>query len=308
MRRTVLVSSLAVTTATLGACRRSEEGPSKPTASAPAPAAIAPASPSAIARGAERMRVVTSDTAPLLPEIGAAEDASQVLHAGDVVLVERELVPLRWTGAMDGVVATREGPMVAIRRARGDAVLFGFKSDLGDAVDAPDAPWVCARIERHDAPATARDTCTARLRRARLPDGGFVAYVNCGTGACPVAVARGDAIESLLVEGVVDTRLATITGRPALMQSTRWVKDEGKRTGGVVVTVTLDGPKPAVAARIPADEVDARAPGVVVQRNVKLDYGDTDVHVTGELRTIEAATGKTLETKPIDERHALLGP
>ncbi len=308
MRRLLVLSALVATPCVGSACKRSDDAGAQPSPATSAPAHTAAAIPAA-PPATERLVRVKSAAAPLLPEIEDDENASQVPHAGDLLYVAKDLPPLRWKGTMDGVTATREGPMVVLKRAEGDAQLFGFKSDLGEEVEVPSSASICARLGAAlpDLAATARASCAALLRRVKTSDGAIVAYQNCSSGPCPVGLLRGDKLGAMTVDGVVDTRLATVAGRDVLITSTRWVRDEGKWTGGVIVTLTLDRDKPIVAATIPTDEVDARPPVMVIQRNVKVVIGEADVRITGDHRTVDRNSGKERDKKPIDERHPLLG-
>jgi hypothetical protein len=255
----------------------------------------------------ERRVVIASPEAPFLNELEDDEAAADVGRAGEVVEVVRELATLRWEAAMGDKKARRDGQVVELRQAPGDAILFGFKVDLGAAVDVPTTAWICDAIARDPAlPAAAKlPNCPSLLRRVRLPDGALAAFQLCAQGPCPVAVVRGGRVGVIGVDGIVKARTVASKGGLVLLASTRWVRSDGKWTGGNLVPIRLSGATPSALAPIPVDEVDARDAVTVVSRIVHttIEEGDRPVvHITGDRRELALADARELARAPIDER------
>lgn len=302
------VSVLCLVAGALAGCKSPSERRDKPVAAVSAE--VPTGSSAAPGPSTDRLTLVKSAAAPLLPEVEGGERAAQVVHLGDLLYVVGDLPPLAWKAKMGGMLATREGPMVEVTRAAGDTRLYGFRVDLGDEITVPSATSLCMRLSAALPAITpaSRDACPKFLRRARMADGALLAYENCSTGPCPVGVLRGNALGAITVDGIVDSQLVYVAGKPLLLANARWVKEAGTWTGGFLVSIALDGATPSVSARIPTDDIDARDPVLVVQRNVTVDIGPEDVHLTGELRTVDRNTGHVQKKAPIDERHPLVGP
>jgi hypothetical protein len=311
MYRAFGVASILVALCLASACKRGPEpqegaAPARATSSASAARAASAPPP---APTIEKLVPVKTAAAPLIPELEDDERASQVPRAGDLLVLGNALPPMKWKADMDGTMTTREGPMAEVRRAPGDALLFGFMSDLGEPVEVPAAGVLCARLQAAlpALPPALVENCPHVLRRAKTLDGALVAYVNCSVGPCPVGLLRGDHLGAVTVDGVVDARFGSIGGKSLLLASSRWVKDGGTWTGGTIVPILLDGAAPKPLDPIPTDEVDARAPVDVVQRNVRVEFGSDTVRVVGERRIVDRNTGKDRSKVPIDERHRLPG-
>ena len=285
LRRLVIAVGLLSLTA-LGACDK--------------PAPPAPLMPT------ERRPLIASAEAPLLNEAEDDEAATDIARAGEVVELVKELGTLKWEAPMGDRTGKRDGRLIELRQAPGDAILFGWKDDLGAEVDVPTTQAICEAIARDPAvpPAAKLPTCAGLLRRVRMPDGAFAAYQVCSVGPSPVAVVRDGRVSTITVEGMNKARMLVTPGGPMLLASTRWARSNGSWTGGTLVPVKLSGPAPVALAAIPVDEVDARDSVKVVARGVRVTIEGTErlsIHLVGARRETALADGRVLASTPIDE-------
>ena len=257
----------------------------------------------------ERRPLIASAEAPLLNEAEDDEAATDIGRTGEVVELVKELGTLKWEAPMGDKIGKRDGRLIEVRQAPNDAILFGWKDDLGPEVDVPTTAAICEAIARDPAlpPAAKLPTCAGLLRRVRLPDGAFAAYQVCSVGPCPVAVVRGGRVSAITVEGMVKARMLAAQAGPVLLASTRWARSGGAWTGGALVPIKLWGGAPIALPAIPLDEVDARDRVKVVARSVRPILEDQGgptgrlaVHLVGELRETALADGRELATTPID--------
>jgi hypothetical protein len=277
--------------------------PAPPSASAPPAAASAAPTPP----GTDSLVVVKSPSAPLLPELGPGVNATMVLHAGDLVYVQGKRPPLGWHARMGGVEATRDGDVVEVQLAADDSLRYAFAVDLGEPVLVPSAAGICARLLASTPPDAGawRDRCAVALRRARLGGDRVAAFVTCAIGACPVAIVKGDEVRAIRVDGISSAQLHGTGDRALLLLTTRWVKDQGRQSGGALAVVTLDGPAPKVVSTLRLDEIDARDAVRIEQRDVRVEVGDAEIRLVGERRTVVRDTAAVSAARPIDERHPL---
>lgn len=298
MRRSLLLLLAAAFAAS--ACSRDE----KPRAAGGSTSAVA--AKAATKPPTERLFVVATPAAPLLDEAEDDEPATDVVHAGDLLRLARPLGTLKWRAPMEGVVSSREGPIAEVSRA-GESKLFGWRSDLGEEIDAPTAAWICG-ASGGDAGQGSVERCTSSLRRARRADGAFVAYTTQGIGPCPIVIVRAGLVNAIFVDGVSGGEQRTAGDRSTLLLTSRWVRAEGRWTGGNLVVVDVSGAIPVKRTEIPLDEIDARGAERVTNRQVKLELRGDAVHLTGERREIARADGKELSKVSIDETWPLSGP
>ena len=259
----------------------------------------------------ERVTLIKSVEAPLLPQLKKNKETSEGERAGLALLVLKTLPPMAWKAKMGDVITEREGPMAEVRISPGDGILFGFRSDFGDEVEIPTTAAICARITLNPASSVAMDQarCAAMLLRYRLPSGTLLAYEFCATGPCPVAVVRNGVVSSLTVDGVIAARLIPGEGDGTLLLTSRWIRADGAWSGSRLVPVSLAGGPPVALPEIALDEVDARDPKTASSRAVRVDIsstaGSTVVHLVGDRRVKSRDDGRDLSTTAVDETHRL---
>lgn len=254
----------------------------------------------------ERRPLIVVDEAPFLNEAEDDEAAADIGRRGEVVEQVRELGLLKWEAPMDGKIGKHEGRLIEVRQAPADAIHFGWKADLGPEVEVPTTGWICAALARDPALSAAakRTSCAGLLRRARLPDGAWLAYQICTTGPCPVAVVRGGHVGAVEVEGMVRARTVRSKDGLLLLAWTRWVRLNGAWSGGSLQPIVLSGPAPTKLAPIVLDEVDARDAGKVVTRGVTVSIEEKDrpsVHLVGARVETALADARQLSSVPFDE-------
>ena len=294
--RAIHVSALVLGGGLLFGCSRPDAAPT------PAPKA---------ALATERVTLIKSAEAPFINELEDDESASEVERTGTVLLIMKELPPMKWKARMGTVMTEREGPMAEVRMAPGDGTLYGFHSDFGEQVDIPTNDAICAQIAANPSmPAAVKQSrCKPMLRRYRLPSGTVVGYDPCAAGPCAVAVVRNGVVSSIAVDGVTSARLVAGPGDGALLLMSRWIRADGAWSGSRLVPVALgDGPIVA-GAEIPLDEVDARDPKTASSRAVRVDIttsaGGTVVHLVGDHTVKSRDDGRELSNKVVDETHLL---
>ncbi len=259
----------------------------------------------------ERVTLIKSVEAPLLPQLKKTAAVTEGERAGLALLVVTVLPPMAWKAKMGAEITEREGPMAEVRTSPGDGILYGFRSDFGDEVELPTTDGICARIAANPAipAALLQPRCRGMLRRYRLPSGTVVAYEFCATGPCPVAVVRNGVVASIAVDGVVAARLVPGEGDGTLLLTSRWVRADGAWSGSRLVPVSLAGSTPVALPEIALDEVDARDPTKASSRSVRVDIssiaGSTTVHLVGDHRVKARDDGRDLSTTPVDETHRL---
>lgn len=276
-------------------------GCSRPEAAPPTPPALA----------TERVTLIKSPEAPFINELEDDESASEIERTNTVLLIMKELPPMKWKARMGTVMTEREGPMAEVRMAPGDGTLYGFHSDFGEQVDIPSNAAICAQIAANPSmPAAVKQSrCGPMLRRYRLPSGTVVAYDPCATGPCAVAVVRKGVVSSIAVEGVTSARLVAGPGDGALLLTSRWIRADGNWTGSRFVPIPIgDGPLVALP-EIPLDEVDARDPKTASSRAVHVDITTgtegTVLHLVGDQQVKSRDDGRELSKKAIDETHRI---
>ena len=251
----------------------------------------------------EACLVVTSESAPLIRKPTEDASAQDVVHAGELLKLVRDVRPMRWSGKIEGVKAERDGQLLEVKYVEDGAHRFAFKPDLGAEISVPVTTWLCDAIAAQGAFEMAR--CPAELRRAKTTDGALLVYLPCTSGLCPVGLVRDGKVQVLGVENLIAARFFLGKKRSMLLASVRWSRDEGRQSGGAFAPLLLDGPAPVRRDDIPADRVDARDPAKVMDRLVQVKIGPTEITLTGEETVKSAADGATLSTKPIDEKHPL---
>ena len=294
-KRAIPVAAAVLGGVFLYGCSRPEATPT------PAPPALA----------TERVTLIKSPEAPFINELEDDESASEVERTNTVLLIMKELPPMKWKARMGTVMTEREGPMAEVRMAPGDGTLYGFHSDFGEQVDIPSNDAICAQIAANPSmPAAVKQSrCKPMLRRYRLPSGTVVAYDPCASGPCAVAVVRKGVVSSLAVDGVTSARLVAGPGDGALLLTSRWIRADGNWTGSRFVPIAIgDGPLVALP-EISLDEVDARDPKTASSRAVHVDIttgtDGTVVHLVGDHSVKSRDDGRELSNKAIDETHRI---
>lgn len=273
--------------------------------------ATSAAAPPAPAPPTVRMLVVRSADAPLLNEVEDDEPAAEVAHRGDLLELIRPLPPMAWKAHVGRVIGERDGAMAEVRRAPGDAILFGFASDLGEEAEVPAGAWVCDAIAAdRSLPAAAKQgRCADLLRMTRLDSGAVAAFVPCASGPCPVALVKDGVVEATAVDGIVAGSVVPGGTDGVLLLETRWVRENGAWSGSALVPVALSGGRLKRLKEIPVDEVDSRDAVTVTSRDAVYDVtpadGRTRVAVTGKRRTVQRADARELAATSISESHVL---
>ncbi len=264
----------------------------------------------------ELLLTVKSSEAPLLNELEDDEAAAAMARPGDLLLEGKSISGMAkpWKASFEGRPYERSGPMSEVRQAPGDAILYGFKVDLGEQVVVPVTTWICARMMKEPglAVGAAAPGCARLLRRARLKDGTLLAFVPCSSVPCPVALVRSNEVRAIAVEGISGALVVQGEGGPVLLATTRWVRAEGKWTGGALVPIALGSGAPVALTPIVLDEVDARDPAKVVARMVQFELSfpspdRTMVHLTGDRRESALPDGRELAKVAVDERVVVPG-
>lgn len=265
--------------------------------------ASATTSASAAAPPAEdTLTVAVTEKAPLLGELEDDEDAQDILFAGELIKVVREIRPYHWAAKLDGVPDKREGLALEIRLSNDGASMFAFKPDLGAEVRVTSSTVLCNALSKQR-PFDLKN-CPAILRRAQTPGGGLLTYVACSSGPCPVGVYQNGTMTSITVENIVSTRYYRGTKRALLLATVRFVKDEGKQSGGGLVPILIDGSTVTAKDPIYTDRVDARDSSKMVARHVYTKITPTEITLTGEEETKDS-TGKSLSKTKVSEKHSL---
>jgi hypothetical protein len=263
----------------------------------------------------EPMVTVRSSEAPLLNELEDDEPPAQMARPGDLLLPGKDLAGMAttWRARYEGRPYERiPGPMSELRPSPGGAILWGFKADLGPRVEVPLTSWICAQIVRSAGDAGVDPECPRLLQRAQLADGALVAFTTCSSGPCPVALLRANVVRAITVDGISGARVVPTEGGPVLLATTRWVRAEGKHTGGALLPIALSGEAPRALAPIALDEIDARDPQRVVARLVQYELRfptpeRTVVHLTGDRRENALPDGKELSRVGLDESPVVPG-
>ncbi|MBK8251545.1 MAG: hypothetical protein IPK82_02620 [Polyangiaceae bacterium] len=268
-----------------------------------APTASAATSASAAAPPADdTLTVAVAEKAPLLGELEDDEDAQDILFAGEMVRVVREIRPYHWAAKLDGTPDKREGVALEIRLSNDGASMFAFKPDLGAEVRVTSSTILCDALSKQR-PFDLKN-CPAILRRAQTPSGGLLAYVACSSGPCPIGVYQNGTMASITVENIVSTRYYRGTKRALLLATVRFIKDEGKQSGGGLVPIVIDGSTLSAKDPIYTDRVDARDPSKMLARHVYAKITPAEVILTGDEETKDS-TGKSLSKTKISEKHSL---
>lgn len=250
----------------------------------------------------EKWLVVTSPAAPMLNELEDDDPPQVVLRAGEMVQITKEMRPFRWEAKMDGKDDTREGMAVELKVAESGTHGYGWKSDLGAEASVPTTAWLCEEIAGHGPFDKAR--CPGLLRRARTNDGTLLVYQACSSGSCPVAVFKDDKLTVLPVENLTAGSFYQGKKRSLFVVTTRWVKDDGKRSGGSIVPILVENGVATRKEEIPVDSVDARDPAKMMDRQARATITASEITLSGE-ETVKTAEGTTLSTKPVAEKHPL---
>lgn len=249
----------------------------------------------------ERWTEVVTESAPLLVNPAEEFPPPQILHRGELLRVGASKQVASWKGMVEDVEVTRDGMVFQVQRTKDGTASFAFQSDLGGEVTISATSWICAELAKQPLLNTAN--CSASLQRARTADGAIVSYLPCGTGVCPIALERDGKLASIGVEGLTSAHFVSGKKKSALVIETRFVKENGERTGSTVEIVSLDA-APARAGAFPADEVDARNPDHVVSKTIKVSVTRAEVRLTGKVE--EHGPGGTItSTRTIDEKHPL---
>lgn len=250
----------------------------------------------------EKWLVVTSPAAPLLNELEDDDPPQIVLRTGEMVQITKEMRLFRWEAKMDGKDDTREGMAVELKVAETGTHGYGWKSDLGAEASVPTTAWLCEEIAGHGPFDKAR--CPGLLRRARTTDGTLLVYQACSSGSCPVAVFKDDKLTVLPVENLTAGTFYQGKRRSLFLVTTRWVKDDGKRSGGSIVPFVVENGAATREEEIPVDSVDARDPGKMIDRRAHATITAAEITLSGD-ETVKTADGTTLSTKPVAEKHPL---
>lgn len=257
----------------------------------------------------EKMAPVLSD-GPLITEIAKGKGTPYLMRAHELVQIVKTHPAKEWKAKAAGTEMSREGPVVQVRRAAGDELLFGWKSDLGDEIEVPTASWLCDQLANAGLPPSSSPArCGDALRRVKLSDGAIAAFVECATGPCPMALVRGGKLSAIAIEGMTTARPIVVEGKVMLLAESRWSRDNGTWTGGKLVPIAFDGDAPRPLTPIDIDEQDSRNPAKSTSRVVgtKLDATPAGLtaHVTGERTETDATNGNVLGRAAIDETYTL---
>lgn len=250
----------------------------------------------------EKWRVVASATAPLFRKLKDGAAPHDLIRAGELVKVVRELRSLHWSGKMEGVEAARDGLALEVKYAEDGMVLSLFQQDLGAELSVPTTSHLCEEIAGQGSFHMAR--CPALLRRARTADGALLLYMTCNEGPCPVGLLKDGKLSVIAVENLTSAQFFTGKKKSLLLAATRWTKDEGKQSGGALVPIVLDGPTPARKDEIAVDQIDSRNPDKMLARLVTARVTAAEITLGGE-ETVAAADGTLASKKPIQEKHPL---
>ncbi len=253
----------------------------------------------------ESVRPVITPVAPLLTGLGKRRRVASVLHSGELVTLIERLPSASWLGSLDGQRAERQGPLLRVRRAVGEAPYLTYESDVGPAVEVPSAQLICDRLtKRPTMLPSGSKPCAERLRRARFSDGRLLAYAPCND-RCPVALLKGDALSAIQVDGVVDGKLLDIDGKRVLALTARYNQAGGKLTGGTLVLVALGAEAPIRGGAIELDRIDARDSVNVVSRVGTIEFRGNEVRFVGAAKVVVRDSAKELSSKPIDEHYRI---
>lgn len=258
--------------------------------------AMAPAAPT------ERWTEVASEAAPLLISMTEEFPPPEIVRRGELLRVGGSRRISTWKGLVDDVEVTRDGMVFGVQRAKDGALGYAFQTDLGGEIAVTSTTWLCDQLAKQ--PALTLTACASNLHRARAADGAIVSYLPCGSGACPVTVERDGKLATIAIEGLSNAHFLTGKKKSVLVAETRFVKEEGKITGGAVEILTLDGAEPVRSAKFGADEVDARDADHVVSKVVKIAVTHTEVRISGRSEE-HGPAGKLVRGSAIDEKHAL---
>lgn len=250
----------------------------------------------------ESWLVVTSPAAPMLGELEDDDPPQEVLRRGELIRITKEMRPFHWDATMDGKPDERKGLAVELKYAEEGLRGYGFKEDFGEEASVPATPWLCEELSGQGPFDKAR--CPALLRRARTADGALVLYAACSTGTCPVAVFKDDKLTVTPIDSLTSATFYQGKKRSLLIAATRWVKDEGRQSGGAIVPLVIEGGAVTKHPEIPTDSVDSRDPAGMKARLVRVTLTPGQIQIAGE-ETVKKADGTTLSTKPLDEKHPL---
>ena len=255
----------------------------------------------------EIMRPVIESVAPLLTGMGKRRRVAAVLHAGELLMFVGQLPASSWLGPLAGQRAERQGLLLRMRRAAGEAPYLVYASDLGPAVEVPSAHRICDLLAKQPTMLPAgRKTCVERLRRARLVDGRLLVFTPC-MGRCPVALLRGDDLSAIQVDGVVDGQLLEVEKKPVLALTARSNRANGKLTAGRLALIAFGGEAPVRGGTIELDRIDARHDTKVASRVGTVEFRGSTVRFVGEEKVMVRDSAKVLSHKPFDE-HYRIGP
>ena len=305
-----LLAALSLTTATLAGCSGPSSGSTSTstspsaasTATSTLPATTTAAAAVTTAADREKWLVVTSPAAPLLRKMEPHAAPFEVVHAGEMVEVLREIGPYSWSAKLEGKDAQREGVIVELMYTGDGVHRYGFKSDLGAEASVPPTSRLCDDLSAKGPFDRAR--CPALLRRARTGDGALLVYAACSSGTCPVAIVKDDKMSAIGVENLTSGWFFSGKKRAVLLVATRWVKDNGQQSGGSLVPILVENGALSRGEEIPVDAIDARDPKKSLARLVHATVTPEGISLEGEEST-KSADGKTLSTKPIHDKRPL---
>lgn len=249
----------------------------------------------------ERWSEVASEVAPLFYALDDPAPIPELLRRGELVRVGKRRGPMTWEGTLGEAKERRDGDLFEAQRSDGSPG-FAFQLDLGGEVPIRPTAAVCDAIAARwpfDAA-----SCKTTLRRARTPDGAILSYAPCASGPCPIALERGSELAAIALTNLTNAHFLRGKTRSVLVAETRYVKEEGKLTGGALTVIALDGPEPTMSPEIPYDQIDARDPARVVSRVVDAVITRAEIRVSGWIEE-KSPDGKVLSKKRVQETHAL---
>lgn len=243
----------------------------------------------------EQAALIISDQAPGLTRASEKREADVVLRGGEVLIpLEGAAKQLNWRAPLGGAVTTRSGTVAPYARTGGEFALFVFDSDLRSGVPVVARDWLCSRMGD---PAPNQRPCVQSLRRLAFGNATTIGYVPCVDLGCPIiAVQPSGRLQHAKVDGLMEARAMTISGRNVVVAFSHWVRDAGY-TGRRALVFDAN-PVLRVLADISVEQIDSRE-SVVVSRVGELHAAPTGLVYEGREQRIVKETGHVLGSTPV---------
>jgi len=243
----------------------------------------------------EQALVVTAEAGPGLRKPGMHEYSDWTIHRGDVLERRSDHKDLSWVGKVDGESTTRQGPTLKVGRIPLDNSFWVFASDVRESSVAQEQ-FLCESMGN---PTWFGAKCEQSIVRRRTAEGATAGFITCGEPTCPLVLAGKQGVFVTQIEGLSDVRVARIHRWDVLVVTSQWSREEG-HTGHDAILMLANAGLRRIAV-VPIVEADTRRPGRIHSQIATWSLTPMGFRVTGERAVVDRASGKRIQTTPIDD-------